>query len=147
MAEYGLDPTQYALTGVPVGTILAYVGLLSSLPTGWVPCDGRQINDAASWFNGQSVPQINQSTYLCGAGDPSAVNTRFGRNDIPPVPNHAHGGKTPIENVGGADGHGFQKEGDQCHTHDHIIDPDGGHDHGGDNRPLSSGVWFIIRIK
>jgi hypothetical protein len=77
----------------------------------------------------------------------NAVNTTFGRNDIPQAGTHSHGGGTADQNVKQADGNGFQKEGDQCHIHNHGISDDGGHDHGGENRPFSLGVWFIIRIE
>jgi hypothetical protein len=147
MAQYGLDATTYPLTGVPVGTILAFVGAVSSLPDGWVPCDGRLITDAASWFNGQQVPTINSYSYLSGVADAATVNTSFGRNDIPNEAAHTHGNSTSWENVGSPDGHGFQKEGGQCHWHTHTLNPDGAHSHGGDNKPASVGVWFIIRIK
>ena len=147
MAQYGLDATQYSVVGVPVGTVLSFVGSIATLPDGWVPCDGRTVHDAASWFNGQAVPSINGFSYLSGVSDPAVVNTTFGRNDVPRDGNHAHGGQTGGENVGAADGNGFQKEGRQCHVHTHGVGADGAHDHGGDNRPVSVGVWFIIRIK
>jgi hypothetical protein len=147
MAQYGLDASQYPVAGVPVGTILPFVGSITGLPDGWVPCDGRLIQDAGSWFNGHNVPQINGSTYLSGVSDPAVVNTTFGQNDIPAVGAHNHGGQTGFENVAQPDSHGFEKEGDECHIHTHDINQDGGHNHGGENRPLSVGVWFIIRIK
>jgi hypothetical protein len=102
MAQYGLDPSQYPLAGVPVGTILPFVGSITGLPDGWVPCNGQLVHDAASWFNGQNVPLItnpDKSTYLSGVSDPAVVNTTFGQNDIPNVAAHTHGGATGGETL------------------------------------------------
>lgn len=147
MAQYGIDASQYPLAGVPVGTVLPFVGSITTLPDGWLPCDGRLVHDAASWFNGKNVPLINASSYLSGVNDPIVVNTTFGQNDIPKAGQHSHTGNTGGEVVGAASPLGFQKEGGQCHVHVHGITADGDHDHGGENRPFSVGVWFIIRIK
>jgi hypothetical protein len=151
MGQYGLDASQYAPLGVPVGTIVAFAGSITSLPDGWVVCNGQTVHDAASWFNGQKVPLIcdnlspsplNASTHLAGVNTPDVVNTPFGRNDIP---SHSHGNSTGTEKglLGPAGPDGFQKEGHDCHVHQHAI----AQEPVGENRPYSLGVWFIIRIK
>jgi hypothetical protein len=49
---------------VPVGTIVAWAKNLTgtpSLPAGWVECNGQTLNDAASPYHLQAIPDLNGS--------------------------------------------------------------------------------------
>jgi len=51
-------------SGVPIGTIVAWHKSMSGtpvLPEGWVECNGQTIDDPASPYNGQAVPNLNSA--------------------------------------------------------------------------------------
>ncbi len=51
-----------AIKDVPRGSIIAWHKSLTgtpNLPDGWVECNGQTISDAASVYNGQTVPNLN----------------------------------------------------------------------------------------
>lgn len=46
----------------PVGCVMAWLKSYTntpSLPSGWVECDGSVLNDAASVYDGQTLPDLN----------------------------------------------------------------------------------------
>lgn len=49
----------------PVGAVIAWLKSLpntpANLPSGWVECNGQTVDDAASPYNGQAVPDLNAS--------------------------------------------------------------------------------------
>lgn len=159
---------------VPVGTVLAYIGDSEHLPAQFALCNGRVITDADSPFHGQKTPDLTNDMFLRGVATATQVQTVAGRNDIPLDGQHNHHGQT--DNAGahrhtgttdlatdrgpGVPG-AYESEGDEKHFHNHGFTSDGvpdhshsyntsqqaAHSHGGENRPLSFGVWFIMRIK
>ncbi len=49
---------------VPIGTIMAWHKSLAgtpALPEGWVECNGQVLNDAGSPYNGQTMPDLNNT--------------------------------------------------------------------------------------
>ena len=68
------DGTQWqtvgAGAGVPIGTIVAWHKSATgtpALPDGWVECNGQVLNDAASPYNGQAIPNLNSAAgYTAG---------------------------------------------------------------------------------
>lgn len=49
----------------PVGALVAWHKSLSNtpaIPSGWVECNGQVLNDAASPYNGQTLPNLNSAT-------------------------------------------------------------------------------------
>lgn len=148
-----VTPPVPPLGGVPVGTILAYVGPLNTLPDSWRLCDGSQVNDAQSPFNGQTLPRITDNRFLMGVEAAQSVNQAGGRNDIPQAGSHNHGVNTGTPRDSVPDSHGFDAdERNQPPAvtgidHRHRISLDGAHNHEGENRPQFLGVFFIIRIK
>ena len=137
-------------TEPPVGSILAFIGALNTLPAEWQPCDGRIVNDPASPFNGHALPDLMHERFLMGVSAATAVGQIGGSNNISLENAHVHGGGTDI---GGhtpwSPGSQFQTAGGQTNDHLHRIttDPQGAHNHGGDNRPAFVGTYFIVRIK
>lgn len=150
-----VTPPVPPLGGVPVGTILPYVGPLNVLPDSWRLCDGAQVNDALSPFNGQRIPNLTDERFLMGVGASPEVNQPGGRNDIPADGGHRHGNTTGgSRDPGGVpDSHGFDAGGTgkppQVNglDHRHPIAVDGSHRHEGENRPQFLKVFYIIRIK
>ena len=67
---YALNSTK-ADNGVPVGTIEAFAGAVSALPTGWLLCDGRTVN-RSTYPNLFSVIGIQW-----GAGDGTSATFRL----------------------------------------------------------------------
>ncbi len=50
---------------VPIGSIIAWASSMPNtpdLPGAWVECDGQEIKDASSPYDGQSVPNLNGGT-------------------------------------------------------------------------------------
>ena len=50
---------------VPVGTVLSWLKSYTntpSLPDGWLECDGSNVSDADSPYNGQALPDLNSAT-------------------------------------------------------------------------------------
>jgi len=49
---------------VPIGSVVAWLKDFTNtpaLPEGWVECDGAEITDADSPFNGQNAPDLNNT--------------------------------------------------------------------------------------
>ncbi len=152
MAEFNINPMAHPPIGVPIGTILPYVGPLAALPAEWHDCDGSLLVDPASQFHNQHLPNFDAGVYMMGTGDPNLVNVQAGSNVLNADGLHNHTGGTSDANIGGfVPGHAFQAVNGpnlQDHTHSLNISGNGQHTHnGGDNRPLSLGVHFIIRVK
>lgn len=55
------DTIQY--TTPPIGGVIAWLksfsGVPSTLPSGWVECNGQTLSDADSPLNGQTIPDLN----------------------------------------------------------------------------------------
>ena len=138
------------LLGVPVGAILPFAGSLDALPSNWVPCDGRTVDDPSSPLNGSKVPDLTDDRFLMGVGATSTVGVTGGANLITTDGSHGHSGTATdrvtqktgspryLDNSGNK---GFK------HTHPLSIRADGRHNHGGDNRPNFYAVRFIIRVR
>jgi len=48
----------------PIGSVLAWLKTYTStpaLPNGWVECNGQVLSDADSVYNGQTIPNLNNS--------------------------------------------------------------------------------------
>ena len=139
-----------SLLGVPIGTILPYAGALESLPSNWLPCDGRTVADSGSPLDGTKVPDLTDDRFLMGVGESSGVGTTGGTNAIAVGGNHSHSGeagdrvtqKTGSPRYLDTKGNkGFR------HSHNLSIRSDGRHNHGGDSRPSYYAVRFIIRVR
>ena len=133
---------------IPVGTILPFVGTLDDLPDNWQPCDGRLIHNERSPFNDKRLPNLLDNRFLMGVSASSDVCGYGGNNTIPQDGQHSHGGVT--------NGFGGYQQGEINYDRGpgrpdafmmrFGINSDGAHSHGGENRPLFCGVYFIIRI-
>jgi hypothetical protein len=139
-----------SLLGVPIGTILPFAGSLEALPSNWLPCDGRAVEDPKSPLRGSKVPDLTDNRFLMGVGPTETVGTTGGTNAISPDGRHGHAGtatdrvtqKTGSPRYLDTSGNkGFK------HTHNLSIKSDGLHSHGGDNRPSFYAVRFIIRVR
>jgi len=141
------------LVGVPIGTIVPYVGPLGSLPENWVPCDGRVINVAGSPLNGQPAPRLTDSRFFMSVPDENSVLSLGGTTQIPPggAHNHLFSGSTDFDQ---ATVLVKEKENNNTavakspHTHNvkGFTESNGEHNHGGENRPPFIGVFFILRV-
>jgi hypothetical protein len=69
------------LYAVPVGTVIAWYPLPDAqLPPGFVYCDGEQISDAESAYNGLNAPDLI-NRFVLGAGDSVSPNQQGGSTD------------------------------------------------------------------
>lgn len=88
--------TAYAQSGnIPVGGAVAYFGSLGTLPPGWVPCDGRTVDDPDSPLRGTALPDL-RGLFLRGAAEAGAVGRVAGDDTLrlDPAGGHDHGGRT-----------------------------------------------------
>ncbi|EMR02293.1 tail fiber protein [Cesiribacter andamanensis] len=131
-------PFQYAPyaksadNGVPTGTIMAFVGAASSVPAGWVLCDGRDISSLAgsqalrSLLGANAVPNL-QGMFLRGTGT-SPVNNQAGPSlrgtQADGLKSHDHAKGSLAVDHGGSHSHGMT-----FNTEKSASDGDGGSDH------------------
>ena len=136
--------------GVPVGTILPYIGTFDALPSEWLPCDGRTVNDQDSPLHGTQLPNLTDDRFLMGVDSAEMVGVMSGSSSIPQDGHHSHNGATTgrIREQSGTPRR-LVNSGDKTfqHTHDIQIQAEAGHNHGGENRPQFFGVRFIVRVK
>ncbi len=89
---------------VPIGGIVAWNKSMSgtpALPAGWAECNGQVLADAASPYNGQTLPNLNgQSRVLYGGA--SSGTTR--EEDYVPPHVHGYGSLKAYTNYGEANG-------------------------------------------
>lgn len=138
------------LLGVPVGTILPYIGPADALPAEWLPCDGRTVEDEHSPLHGVQLPDLTEERFLMGVNSDAAVGLTGGSNSIPGDGLHNHIGSISgrVQEQSGTPRY-LKYSGDRSFQHSHQVDirGNGAHSHGGDNRPHFYGVRFIVRVK
>ena len=130
---------------IPEGTILGWDPILRSpngqptgktrtLPAGWKVCDGKD-----------GTPDLDRR-FLMGVLAESAAGKPSGNNDIPSAPVHNHsGGSTDLHYRRGEVNWNVKRGEKHRFSHGHSIRDDGGHNHGGDNRPEFYPVLFLCR--
>ena len=66
VSDDGIDmddnPINNATNTAPIGSIMAWAGNLSGVPTlpvGWVECNGQTLSDSDSQLNGVTIPDLN----------------------------------------------------------------------------------------
>ena len=129
--------------GVPVGTILPFAGDAASLDANWVVCNGATVTDPGAGLldfspaPGVQVPNLTDNRFLMGVAA-GAVGVTGGRNDLPTDGSHTHSfGQTSSDLAP-----------DASHfTSGSFTNAAGGHNHGGDNRPVFLGVQYIVRVR
>ena len=138
------------LAGVPIGVVLPFIGPLDTLPDGWLPCDGRTVNDANSPINGVQLPDLTDGRFLMGVGAEGMIGVSGGSNALPTAGGHSHSGEATgrITQTSGTP-RNLEQRGDKGfrHTHALSLSSAGGHNHGGDKRPAFYGVRYIVRVK
>jgi hypothetical protein len=140
---YAVHATSVA-QGVPVGTILPFAGDALSLDDSWMVCDGGTVSspgaglvDFNSSAGGIQVPNLTDNRFLMGVSA-SSVAASGGRNDIPAGGAHTHTfGQTASDLAPDASNV----------SNGSFTNPAGSHNHGGENRPLFTGVQYIIRVR
>jgi len=141
------------LGDIPVGAIIPHWGKWE-FSDRWQICLGQVIDDKESPFYGQRVPDlsgISQPIYLAGSLNSQNYHKNFGKNSIPMDQGHTHSAKIG-KNVSSiyVDKNtvgrpiGVSSVG---HRHTISIKNSGAHNHGGDNRPLTFGLVYLIKIK
>lgn len=119
------------MSGIPIGTILASILSSSSLPTGWLRCDGSPIpakySELMTLLNSNSTPNLIGRT-LIGAGDVNKASTTQSDNLNPQfnvLPQVlSNGSVLQIGNTGGESVHTLQLAG--MPTHSHTINQNNG---------------------
>lgn len=144
------------LDDIPIGAIIPFFGPWT-FSDKWQVCMGQIINDPDSPLYGVKVPDLNgvhspfETVYLAGTLDTKYYGKQFGSTNIPIQENHKHGATlgrpsqvvSPDRNSSG----GATNAAGPGHTHTITINESGSHDHGGENRPRTFGLVYLIRVK
>lgn len=78
------------LKSLPVGSIVSFGLEATSLPSGWILCDGRKISDASSIYNGYNVPDL-RSQFIRGKSSSETLASSYGSNSHShSMPKHKH---------------------------------------------------------
>ncbi|MCW3078529.1 MAG: hypothetical protein JWO32_3138 [Bacteroidetes bacterium] len=89
--------------GDPIGTVQAFLKSMPStpiLPWGWVECNGQVLADPESPYNGQTIPDLNNSRRFLrgdltsGTLEAEDVISHTHTGTTSGAPNHDHGGST-----------------------------------------------------
>ena len=84
-----------SLDSVPVGAIVDFwwpSGMAYELPAGWLPCDGRVVNDPESPFNGKQLPDLRDQ-FVRGAPTSAQILDTGGsvsHTHQVSIPDHTH---------------------------------------------------------
>jgi hypothetical protein len=137
------EPDGVAL--LPVGSVIAWdpivrradgapTGETRPIPAGWRICDGHD-----------GTPNLGDR-FLMGVLTTNGAGSPGGSNILPPAGQHSHGGTATnlLYRQGEINWERGQGHLDEF-SHHHAISTDGGHDHGGDNRPAFYTVLFLCR--
>jgi len=137
------------LIGVPVGTILAYVGPRedSLLGPSWTWCDGHVVDAPGSPVHGLRTPQLNDERLLIGVDQDASVTQAIGSNSWDNDGSHEHeGGTTGIHIGGHHPDEAFEHQGNHTANHSHTVRVGGGAHSHGEKLPRRLGVRFIMRV-
>lgn len=109
---------------VPIGGVVwwhkALSGVPSTLPWGWVECNGQTLSDAESPLNGQVIPDIN------GDGRFIRANATSGTEQANQNLEHSHSANTSAPSITGAPGVDVHQDGNQAeNVYGKRIDGDG----------------------
>lgn len=66
---------------LPVGSVVAFAREANQIPSGWVLCDGRTVNDANSIYNGFRIPNL-QSHFIRGKSSREALMAKGGKDKV-----------------------------------------------------------------
>lgn len=140
---------------LPVGAVIPYV-----IPPGgfkfsdkWEIALGQTIEDPDSPFFQHKIPDLNGShtpfrvMYIAGTLDVETYGNVFGRNDIPDKGNHSHTGDTAKSSEKTGTKGGTKEVARLIHTHSFETKSAGNHNHGAENRPQTTGIVYLIKIK
>ena len=127
----------------PIGSIIAWHKSFTNtpaLPNGWVECNGQVLSDAASVYNGQTIPDLNGSSRFLRGG---AVSGTLQNDDLK---SHSHPYQTTTwyyaERIAGTaylDGGSGTTNG----LHSDNTSAIGG----SETRPINMSVVYIMRVK
>jgi len=145
------------LDDIPVGAIIPHWGEWN-FSDRWQICMGQMINDTQSPLFGKKVPDLtsmtpafHKPTYIAGTLDKKYFNKTFGSNNLPEEKAHTHESKIGAnKSIVYPDRNTIQrstKSAGPYHSHTISVENAGKHDHGGDNKPHSFGLIYLIKIK
>jgi hypothetical protein len=131
---------------LPIGTIIDWrMSDGDAVPMGWAICDGSVVDTPGSPLQGQPTPDL-RGRFIVG-GIPAEVGRVGGRADIPSEGAHNHGGlATDLTYRAGEINWPYGPAKRDPHSHGHSIGTDGGHAHGGENRPPFFTVVKLIKV-
>ena len=145
------------LDDIPVGAIIPHWGEWE-FSDRWQICMGQVIDDTQSPLYGKKVPDLtgisiseHKPTYIAGTLEEQYFNKTFGVNYLLEEKTHTHSAKIgQNKSIVHPDKNTIQKDTPTAgpyHKHTISMDKAGGHDHGGDNKPHSFGLVYLIKVK
>jgi|GEM_PF-3191199 len=142
------------LDALPVGAIIPYFGPWT-FSDNWQLAIGQIVRDPESPLYDMKVPDLNgayspfEPTYLAGTLDTATLGQSFGSNTLKSAPKHTHTGKVSAAGLrfrAKTAGNGWVANQAE-HRHGFSTSEEGAHNHGGDKRPQSYGIVYLIRVK
>ena len=128
----------------PVGAVVAwlksYTNTPATLPFGWVECNGQVLSDSASPYNGQTLPDLNNTVAGGSAGQFLRGSTVSGTIETSQNLSHTH--SVPHSRTGGANG--GKAGGYSSNIPATLTTAASG---GSEARPNSYSVVWIMRVK
>jgi hypothetical protein len=136
----------------PLGTILPWhksmtASPATSLPPGWLECNGQVVSDGASPYNGQALPDLNSGGRFLRGGNTSGTM----QDDA--LQGHHHHVPNLTQRVGGRTGNSgaYEKNDGVFNTENATtIISDGAHGLprvAAETRPLNMSVVWIMRVR
>ena len=110
----------------PIGSIKSWIrpSAATSLPGGWLICDGSTVVDSDSPFNGLSLPDL-RGRFL--RGHASLDNSNFAADSL-----YFAGGTIPsggVDSYGNSHSHSMPGHGHSVSSHSHSVSSTPGHQH------------------
>lgn len=134
-----ITATKFSGFGImPIGSVTAWLKSFAntpSLPSGWVECNGQTLSDAASVYNGQTIPNLNGNNYFLRG------NSTSGGTGGSDTHTHDYSGTTGTDSQSSSFYSGSDYASIQ-HTHDYS-----GTTTSTDTKPPYYEVVWIMRIK
>ncbi len=145
------------LDDIPIGAIIPHWGAWE-FSDRWQICMGQVIDDIESPMHGEKVPDLtgitikdHKPTYIAGTLEEQYFNKTFGQNYLSKEAAHVHqaeiGANKSIVHPDKNTVQSSTPSAGPYHKHKITMEKTGEHDHGGDNKPHSFGLVYLIKVK
>jgi hypothetical protein len=139
-SDAGLAWVNIGLNSAPVGSVFAWLKSFTNTPAlnnNWVECNGQVLSDAASLYNGLTIPNLNGSLGAGLKGYFLRGHSSSGSVESSQNLNHRHTASAS-GSAGGTNNFEYDAGGNTIYT---------GYEGGDEARPSNYSVVWIMRVK